>query len=921
MKQRREQLVFLVLLLIAVLLAWSRLDGRYARQPVPRARTLEPAQIELPRVIRRGGADPSNDAGLAAGAVLPLHEAGADRRMLFAPPRELLPLDPLELPDPPRPALSVLRPAVHPARGGGASRAYRVRPETLGGLALDDTLPGDIDGNELDPAEGLIGIGGGGGPGLGRAPASVLDLSDADFTLDEPALEDRFDWYARVGSTGEQNRIYGHIRNDDPHGLARRRGEDLLFQQVSRRTGRTVGVPFSVPRLEVDGFGLALTFENAYRFRTRALGNGPSAAAPRRELAEELLASWPGESQAHTLALEEARRAWAASPGDPHTGRLLAWMLYLVHDVESELALYHDALDEGWADAALFAGFARLARGLGLPERAWELVQQGRRLDRVSGDVTFVEGLLLRDRGDHEGALAAFQAAAGQPWAAPDVVGKRRRLALELGASWLAADQPREALREADRLLLEQPDDVEALNLRGAALMAEGDVAGAAEQFGSALAVRPDDPVVLTNSAIAAWREGDGAAAMRLLSQAREVDPLNAVRPTLVMGFLHEDAGQPEAARDLYAEALALEPGDPEALYRLGRNQRHDGNPEAAVETLRTALQLTGPETLLLLELGRAALERGRQEHARRYFREGLRLEPQNGEVLWYQGLAALEAGDLFAADAPLRAAAATGMAGAHAGLAVAAYRRGEVAAASDHFDEVLKAYAGDSDAPVARYAAEQSARIADNLAKRQWIERFGRSSLQRGWRENQWDGSPRVLLDGGAVRIAGRMEKPREDERPGISRDVDGRAFHTLLAELVVETAGETRCGVSLTHRAPRGSLGSMPKARLDIFMDEDGLVRTSVLDSFDTIVRQGEPLDGVRVEPGTAVRLGIERLDAINGRFAFTVDGQPVGDLVECKALRNFRGTFELSVYAEAAPGRSAAAHTTFVRIVRTP
>jgi len=255
-------------------------------------------------------------------------------------------------------------------------------------------------------------------------------------------------------------------------------------------------------------------------------------------------------------------------------------------------------------------------------------------------------------------------------------------------------------------------------------------------------------------------------------------------------------------------------------------------------------------------------------------------------------------------------------------GLGVTAYRRGDAEAAIDHFDEVAKAYADRPDDPQAAYAAEQVARIRDNLSKRQWLDRFGRSSLQRGWTEHMWDGSPRVEGDREGERIVGKLEKPREDERPGITRQVDGRGFFQAQAEVSTgAAASDTRVGLSLTYAQPKGAQGRLPKARLEIFADTDGQVRVSALDNFDTTVLSGQPLAGVTVPHGESVLLGIERVDDVAGRFAFTVGGQRVGAPVELKSLRSFRNPFELSVWAEAPPGRLVDGLISLVRIVQAP
>lgn len=906
MDGRREQLLFAATLVLAGVLTWLDLGEGYTPARVPSPKPAEAVAIALPPKIALGAPDAA--------------PPGQREESVYAPPRELLPLDPLELPDPPLPPLSVRRPAVEPALQGSFARAYRMSAAALGQLALSEELQatpesdGSLSPDETEDAGGAGGSGAAAVPGGGASGSAAAGAAS-----DEPvmAAEMRYDWVAR---TDGRARIYGTLLNQDPIGLPGRPGEDLRFQQVSAHTGGPLGAPFTIPRAEVLEFGLARTLDNTYRQRSRQLGSGPGGAAGRRALALEMLAAAADEPRALDFAVEEARLAHAAAPGDPAGARLLATVLRRAHDLQGQLAVYQEVLRDGSADPALVAGYAGLVRGLGLTERAWELVGVGRTLGRQTAELSVVEARLLADAGRWQEALDLLRAAENLPFVGPLEVEQKRGLSLAIGEALIALGQPDGALREAGRVLLDEPGHAEALVLQGAAHAAKDALDAAAESLGAAMVSAPQSSRALTDAGIVAWLQGEGDTARRLLEQARDIDPFRAVSPTLALGFLFEDAGRLESARDTYAEALGLQPGHPEALYRLGRNQRRDGDPEEAVSTLREALRLAGPEVLLLLELGRASMDRSRHENALRYFREAERLEPDNAEVQWYLGLASVYAGDTFSARAPLQAAVDGGLGGAHVGLGVAAYRRGDAQTALDQFDEVAKAYAGKDGDPQALYAAAQVARIRDNLSKRQWLDRFGRSSLQRGWEEHMWDGSAHVALDPGGVRIAGRMERPREDDRPGIGRAVDGRGFFGVQAEVVAEDA-DTRVGLSLTYSQVKGGQGRMPKARLELWLDTDGQVRLSALDNFDTPVLAGEAVPGVVVARGEPVVLGIERLDDVSGRFAFTLDGRPVGEPVELKSLRSFKNPFEMLVWAEAAPGRNVGALIPLVRIVQAP
>lgn len=923
MDGKREQLLFVSAALLAGVMSWLDLRERYESSSLPKAQPSEKLELRLPPAIALGPA--------------PGSPARTREESVFAPPRELLPLDPLILPDPPLPPISVRRPAEHPALQGVAGRAYRMPAEALGQLVLADP----VGAAELDePGDGASHANSGaapaatpngasnatpGAPGSTPNPGGASGSASkpnaaAAGTLDrEEPLEKRHDWVATIDG---RPRVYGTILNEDPVGLASRPGEDLRFQQVSAKTGGPLGAPLVYPRAEVLDFGLAQTFDNAYLLRSRALPSGPGGAASRRTLALEMLAVAPTEPRALDFALAEATLVQQALATDPGAARLLATVHAQRFDVEGELTVYRKALAAGIADPPLVAGYAALVRKLGLPERARQLVEQGRTLGRQSAELPLVEAQLLSDEGRFAEALAVLQAAENLPFLGPLEEEQKRDRTLALGQAYFAVGQLDAALREANRLLVEHPDHAPALLLLGAVQSAKADLAGAASTFGAAMAADPGLAGAMADAGIVAWRQRDGALAQRLLSQAREADPLRAVWPTLALGFVYEDAGELETARDLYDQALQLEPGEPEALYRLGRNQLRDGDPQSAAVTLRTALRLAGPETLMLVELGRASLERGRHDEALRYMREAERMEPDNAEVQWYLGLASLSAGDTLSARVPFEQAVAGGKPGAHVGLGVTAYRRGDADGALTHFDEVAKAFADRPTDPQAVYAATQVARIRDNLSKRQWLDRFGRSSLQRGWTEHMWDGSPRVEPDPAGERIQGKLEKPRDDERPGITRKVDGKGFFEVQAEVAAgAAASDTRVGLSLTYVQLKGTQGALPRARLEIFVDTDGQLRVSALDNFDTVVLAAQPLAGIVVPKGQSVLLGIERLDDVTGRFAFTVDGHRTGEPVELKTLRSFHNAFDVAVWAEAPPGRMVDALISLVRIVQAP
>jgi len=905
-KLPREALVGIGAALVLGLLSWRDVADAYQRTRAPAPTRTAPAELARPPEV----------------LLHPASAAPGERdRPAFAPPRELLPLDALDLPLPPLPPLSIVRPAFSPAPVGSAARAERVPASSLGrlqltpdagasdaaggdgGLSASPTSPG---GNPTPSPAGTAP----GGKGGGATPAG----SGADASASAASL---YDWVVRTGSV---NRHFGRIHNDDPHGLAQRLGEAIRFQDVSLRNGAPVGAPYTIPRDEVSEFGLALTFENRYLAASRALGTGVGAADERMDLVQQMLQAHPMEPRALEFATREAQLAVAAGGRDAAPRRLLARVLAKTQDLEGELAVYQDSMADGVLDAALLADYARFLLRLGLSERAAVILEQARGQRLASAEVRLTRGLLLQAEGRWEEALTAFREAEQVGFQPPFAERQRDELLLLTGRAELALGRADEALRLARRVLLANPADSGALQLQGAAQAALGDLESAAEAFRTALVSDPTNGELLTNAALVAWARGDGPSAVRLAEQARDVDPYRALAPTVVLGFLHEDAGELERAADYYTEALVGEPGQPQALYHLGRILRLAGDPEQAGQQLRLALRLGGPHVLLLCELGRAARDSGDPAVAARYFREALRLEPGNAEVLANLGLAYLEAGDLVSTLEVLQQAVAAGDGASHAGLGVAHYRRGDQQVALEHFDEVQRAFAGRADEPPALYAAAQAAAIRDNLAKRQWVDRFSRSTLQHGWDEHQWEGSPRLLLDGQALHISGEMRQTRTDEHAGVSRSLDGKGFVSATAELTA-LAGSSRYGIALTYRQLRGGSGRQPKTRLELWVDSDGVLRHSVLENYDSLLVDAQPLAGISVPPGTPVRLGIERLDASKGSFRFLVDGRPVGETLELKSMRNFTNAFDLELYGEAPPGRQCDVVLSLVRIVRFP
>ena len=126
MGDRRELLLFGVLLLLAGALAGFDLTDRYVSRRGPSPRRLDVADL-----------DPV--ARVQLDVAKPLDEIQRELST-FSPPRELTSLDPLSLPAPPLPQLSVRRPSVLPGFRGSQTQAYRMNADEVGHLEFGEMV-------------------------------------------------------------------------------------------------------------------------------------------------------------------------------------------------------------------------------------------------------------------------------------------------------------------------------------------------------------------------------------------------------------------------------------------------------------------------------------------------------------------------------------------------------------------------------------------------------------------------------------------------------------------------------------------------------------------------------------------------------------------------------------------------------------
>ena len=207
-------------------------------------------------------------------------------------------------------------------------------------------------------------------------------------------------------------------------------------------------------------------------------------------------------------------------------------------------------------------------------------------------------GRLTGDAADYERALAAADRAVA---AYPTSTGTRAIKATVL----LATHDFHAALELAERILAEEPKNVDALAVTGDARLELGRLDEAAAIYAHIATVAPG-PALDVRMARLAWLTGDPAKAVLLAGKARDVAMSDAGSdPSFYEAQLGEFAritGRADQARASFEAALAIRPTDQLALLGLARLDAFDGRDAPAIARLRTAAAIAPrPETLALL--------------------------------------------------------------------------------------------------------------------------------------------------------------------------------------------------------------------------------------------------------------------------------------------------------------------------------
>jgi Flp pilus assembly protein TadD len=192
--------------------------------------------------------------------------------------------------------------------------------------------------------------------------------------------------------------------------------------------------------------------------------------------------------------------------------------------------------------------------------------------------------------------------------------------------------QRAEAAEHLAGALATEPNHIEALRRRGAALSEAGDTGGAVRCWRRLVMLTGGQDIpALTGLGISLSSDGKHAEALQIL---REVVRRQESAATLAdLGMALTASNDIDAATRAFKRALEIEPRSAQAYCGLGLAYQRQQRWHEAAQAFRATEQLSPDSAVGALNLGLALLELGDQEGARRALARAAAIEPHDPEI------------------------------------------------------------------------------------------------------------------------------------------------------------------------------------------------------------------------------------------------------------------------------------------------
>ncbi len=774
----------------------------------------------------KGGAAPTLERHPAPQTSLSLPAARSLAQLdrdVFAPPRDTRPLPPLELEEPPLPALAALRPPCVPGLDSklfGKNLRTEVGVRVVPGLfASADNAEG---GDEFAAIDGNI----------AKEEPTAESAPLGELTPDQRAAlvagyKRLHDWIRL--EDGEP--LFGQIRNNDRYGLRGRAQEDVLFVEVKPESGqeRFPGQkPVPYKRSRVTEFGFADTPSNRIQLRRREFSGelGPSQFASLLAFADECVAQRLAAREALSVAEEMYARAAKIDPQDPSPQLGLARCYEAGFQLEKAYETYQRLLESYAHRPEVHVGIGELEARLRLFESAEAHLREAEKNGRTQWRVQLALGRFLFERGRFAESVPCLREAYKFEPSEPSAAPTRARIRTALGRSLLATGAFDEALTLFEKAQQADAADPDALAGRLSALRM-----GAKGTAPTAAASGASFELSLAR-ALADLDAGSFEAARDGLALAAASDPLRAPEAWRALSWLAELCGYPEDASRWIEAALEGDPTDTWALYQQGRLLAAKDDVQGAREAFVRALDREIDFTDALYALGLLAYRGGEHPAAERYLERALALEPKRTELLALRGFNYVQLGDFALARESFDAALALDPMQplARAGHAWTTYRGGDAEKARTQYAELNDVRrALPENVPFRVYALGQMARIEEHVTKVVWSDGFERLQLKNDWDVEEAAG-PVVSLVDGKAQIDGTFASNGASR---LYRSYAAAEFLAVEATLTVPSDSNAKVGLFVSKERRVGSGQSQVQSKFAIARRRDGGLVVLLMDA----------------------------------------------------------------------------------------
>ena len=354
-------------------------------------------------------------------------------------------------------------------------------------------------------------------------------------------------------------------------------------------------------------------------------------------------------------------------------------------------------------------------------QQAFELALQHHRAGRLAEAEALYRQILAVDP-RHADALHLLGALAHQVGRNDVAVGLiRQAIAVNpdypeaynnLGVALRDHGQLDEAIASYRRAIALRPDYSDAHNNLGTAMRDRGQLDEAIASCRQAIAYQPNSPEAHNNLGTALVDQGQVPEA---IASYRRAIALRSDYPEAHnnLGTILGDQGQLEEAGSSFRRAIALRPDCPEAHYNLGNVVRDQGQLDEAIASYRQAIALRFNYPVAHNNLGIALKDQGQLDEAIAAYRRALALRPDYPDAHSNLGTALRHKGQLDEAIAAYRQAVTlkSNYPETHSNLALALLLQGDFLQGWEEYEWRWK--------------------LKDAV------------SLQRDFRQSQWDGGP----------------------------------------------------------------------------------------------------------------------------------------------------------------------------------